>query len=125
MILRVFFVKKLLFIIFMFCFPIDTFTKLLINSVFVNNFYACFPIDTSTKSLARVMKASHIQWLKRSLRSCFSAKNTPFVFYRNFGFNLEISPNHYSGLKKLNVDSETRSYHFLMKTRKKKIRYAK
>ena len=58
--------------------------------------------------------------LKRSLRTCFSAKKHFFVFYRNFGFNLEILSNHYSQLKKhLKLDPETRSYDFLTKTREK------
>ena len=59
--------------------------------------------------------------LKRSLRTRFWAKKQFFVFYRNFGFNLEISSYHYSQLKKhLKVDPETRSYDFLTKTREKK-----
>ena len=58
--------------------------------------------------------------LKRSLRTRFSAKKHFFVFYRNFGFNLEISSYHYSQLKKhLKVDPETRSYDFLTKTHEK------
>jgi len=58
--------------------------------------------------------------LKLSLRSRFSAKKHFFVFCRNFGFNLEISSNHYSQSKKqVKVDPETRSYDFLTKTREK------
>ena len=49
----------------------------------------------------------------------FSKKHL-FVFYRNFGFNLKISSNHYSQLKKhLKFDPETRSYDFLTKTHEK------
>ena len=62
--------------------------------------------------------------LKRSLRTSFSAEKRFFVFYRNFGFNLEIFSNHYSQLKKhLKVDPETRSYDFLTKTREKNPMY--
>ena len=58
--------------------------------------------------------------LKLSLRSCFSAKKHFFVCCRKFGFNLEKSSNQYSQLKKqVKVDSETRSYDFLTKTREK------
>ena len=58
--------------------------------------------------------------LKLSLRSRFSAKKHFVVFCRNFGFNLEKSSNQYSQLKKqVKVDSETRSYDFLTKTREK------
>ena len=58
--------------------------------------------------------------LKLSLRSRFSAKKHFFVFCRKFGFNLEKLSNHYSQLKKqVKVDSETRSYDFLTKTREK------
>ena len=58
--------------------------------------------------------------LKLSLRSRFSAKKYFFVFSRIFGFNLEKLSNQYSQLKKqLQVDLETRSYHFLTKTREK------
>ena len=58
--------------------------------------------------------------LKLSLRSRFSAKKHFFVFCRKYGFNLEKLSNHYSQLKKqVKVDSETRSYDFLTKTREK------
>ena len=58
--------------------------------------------------------------LKLSLRSRFSAKKYFFVFCRKFGFDLEKMSNHYSQLKKqVKVDSETRSYDFLTKTREK------
>ena len=50
----------------------------------------------------------------------FFSKKHFFVFCRNFGFNLEISSNHYSRSKKqVKVDPETRSYDFLTKTREK------
>ena len=50
----------------------------------------------------------------------FFSKKTLFRFYRNFGFDLEISSYHYSELKKhLKVDPETRSYDFLTKTHEK------
>ena len=53
-------------------------------------------------------------------RPLIFAKMHFFVFYRNFGFNLEKSSNHYSQLKKhLKVDPETRSYDFLTKTHEK------
>ena len=53
-------------------------------------------------------------------RPSFSSKKHFFVFCRNFGFNLKISSNHYSQLKKhLKVDPETRSYDFLTKTHEK------
>ena len=58
--------------------------------------------------------------LKLSLRSRFSAKKYFFVFCRKFAFDLEKMSNHYSQLKKqVKVDSETRSYDFLTKTREK------
>ena len=61
--------------------------------------------------------------LKLSLRSRFSAKKHFFVFCRKFGFDLEKMSNHYSQLKKqVKVDSETRSYDFLAKTREKNPR---
>ena len=50
----------------------------------------------------------------------FFSKKHFFVFCRNFGFNLEISSNQYSQLKKQKkVDPETRSYDFLTKIREK------
>ena len=50
----------------------------------------------------------------------FFSKKHFFVFHRNFGFNLKISSNEYSWLKKqVKVDPETRSYHFLTKTHEK------
>ena len=53
----------------------------------------------------------------------FFSKKHFFVFYRNFGFNLEKSSNQYSQLKKqVKVDPETRSYDFLTKTREKNPR---
>ena len=48
------------------------------------------------------------------------SKNNFFIFYRNFGFNLEISSYHHSQLKKhLKVDPETKSYDILTKTHQK------
>ena len=58
--------------------------------------------------------------LKFSLRSRFPAKKQFFVFCRNFGFNLQISSNHYSQSKKqVKVDPDTIYYDFLTETREK------
>ena len=62
-------------------------------------------------------------YFKALPENTFFSKKHFFVFYRNFGFNLEISSYHYSQLKKhLKVDPETRSYDFLTKTREKNPR---
>ena len=59
-------------------------------------------------------------YFKALPENTFFSKKHFFVFYRNFGFNLEILSNHYSQLKKhLKLDPETRSYDFLTKTREK------
>ena len=59
-------------------------------------------------------------YFKALPENTFFSKKLFFVFYRNFGFNLEISSYHYSQLKKHpKVDPETRSYDFLTKTREK------
>ena len=58
--------------------------------------------------------------LKRSLRTRFSAKKTLFRFLSKFRFNLEISSNRDSWLKKhLKVDRGTRSYDILTKINQK------
>ena len=63
-------------------------------------------------------------YFKALPENTFFSKKHFFVFYRNFGFNLEISSYHYSQLKKhLKVDPETRSYDFLTKTHEKNPMY--
>ena len=58
--------------------------------------------------------------IKALTGNTFFSRKHFFVFYRNFGFNLEISSYYYSQLKKhLKVDPETRSYDFLTKTLEK------
>ena len=77
--------------------------------------------DNYTRFYISKQKASQIDGISFIFwRPSFSSKNHFFVFCRNFGFNLEISSNHYSQLKKhLKVDPETRSYDFLTKTHEK------
>ena len=77
--------------------------------------------DISYPKLEKIFYAIFIKgYFKALLENTFFSKKRFFVFYRNFGFNLEKSSYHYSQLKKhLKVDPETRSYDFLMKTHEK------
>ena len=59
-------------------------------------------------------------YFKALPENTFFSKKHFFVFYRNFGFNLEISSLHHSQLKiYVKIDPETRSYDFLTKTHEK------